>query len=80
MRAISWLEQNIALANIDTRADAQFALAQALWMAHADRKRAIQLAIEARDHFRDIGDRRRFEVISAWITERAPIASGAVGE
>ncbi len=72
LKATSWLEQALSVDSVNTQRDAKIALAQALWSTRADRKRAIKLATEAHEDFQRIGDQRQVDMITRWLSERAP--------
>ena len=50
-------------------AELRFALAQALWPAPGERKRAVELAARARDGFKEEGGRYRKDAaeVAAWL-------------
>ncbi|WP_198316665.1 hypothetical protein [Cystobacter fuscus] len=53
------------------RMDVQWELAQALWSANQDRPRAVQLATEAREHWKRLGNQPRLTRASQWLAIHA---------
>ena len=67
--SIEVLERALALNRPRYRSEIQLTLARALWTADADRERAVSLATQARDRFREIGNRPMFDEASHWLNE-----------
>ncbi|MCG8418531.1 MAG: tetratricopeptide repeat-containing serine/threonine-protein kinase [Proteobacteria bacterium] len=66
------LQRALALDNHNYRAEIQLALARALWAAGSERARAIGLARQAREHFRQIGNQPMRKDASCWLAGHAP--------
>ena len=71
-RAVGVLEHAFKIrtaleANPSKKGETEFALAQALWDADRDRKRALRLAIEARQHFAKSEGPEKASKADAWI-------------
>ncbi|WP_157758556.1 hypothetical protein [Cystobacter fuscus] len=49
------------------RMDVQWELAQVRWSANQDRPRAVQLATEAREHWKRLGNQLRLTRASQWL-------------
>ncbi|HYI00391.1 serine/threonine-protein kinase, partial [Hyalangium sp.] len=68
--ALPFLERALKLAPEGMRAEIQLPLAQALWEARRDRPRAVELATQAREHWRSQGRKAEAELASQWLETR----------
>lgn len=53
------------------RAEARFALAQALWEAGSDRSRAVALAAQGKQDFAKAGRKREVARVERWLAKHA---------
>lgn len=65
--AVPQLERALTMAPGRLRAEAQFALAQALWNSGQDRSRALALAQSAHKHYQDISNGPKLAELSRWL-------------
>ena len=66
-QALAPLEKALSMLQPFERAETQFTLARALYSNEKERQRAHQLATEALEHYRRIGNQPRGEEISRWL-------------
>ncbi|QRN98503.1 tetratricopeptide repeat protein [Archangium violaceum] len=69
--AISLIERALGLAVGESLAEAQLALARALWDSKQDRSRAVQLATQSREYWERIGDASKLAESSQWLAIHA---------
>jgi serine/threonine-protein kinase len=69
--AVPLLERALVLHDDEFQADAQLALADALWRTGKEKARAVKLAKEARAAYEEIHHRARLEQVNRWLAEHA---------